>query len=124
MKFKQEFNVWSLDEVNKLVNQSFSKNYWHFIILQMNYPEIQMEATSGQISCPAFIPFRDLALEVMQDLRKRNHVIKACQVCTHYFDINKEDGIFGDTQKLDRFICLTCANKMSAKEYFERYLVM
>ncbi|MEO5330698.1 MAG: hypothetical protein H7839_01635 [Magnetococcus sp. YQC-5] len=124
MKSKQEFHTWSVEECNQLIKHSFNRNYWIFLIQQMQYPEIKFDEASNQISCPTFIPFRDLALEVVQDLNKRKKTIKPCLVCSRYFDINQEDGIFGDTTQLEKFICNACANKISAKEFYEHHLVM
>ncbi|MBF0383038.1 MAG: hypothetical protein HQL69_18610 [Magnetococcales bacterium] len=124
MSSKQQFNTYSLDEANLLVKKYFNANYWLFIIQNMNYPEIKYDPDSGQITSPGFIPFKDLALEVIQDLEGKKDEVKECLVCTQYFDINKEDGIFGDPENLDGFICGGCSMQISAKEFYEKYMVM
>ncbi len=123
MKSKQEFNTWSLEEANQLIKKQLPRNYWIFLIQQMFYPDIQFDENLNIISCPGFIPFRDLAIEVLQDLDKRKKDIKECLVCDRYFDVNKEDGIFGDAGNLEKFICNRCSNKISAKEFYDRYLL-
>jgi hypothetical protein len=124
MKNSQQFNTYSLDEANTLVQRDFSTNYWVFITQNMNYPEIKYDTDNGQITCPGFIPFKDLALEVISDLERKKDDIKKCQVCHMYFDVNKEDGIFGDPDNLERFICGYCSKKISAKEFYEKFMVM
>jgi hypothetical protein len=122
MKNSQQFNTYSLDEANLLVKRDFNANYWVFIIQNMNYPEIKYYPDSGQITCPGFIPFKDLALEVISDLELNKNNVKECQVCKMYFDINSGDGIFGDPDNLERFICNRCSHKLSANEFYEKYL--
>ena len=124
MKSKQDFNTWSLEEANQLVKKQLSRNYWIFLIQQMHYQEIKFDENLNIISCPTFIPFRELSIEVMQDLDKNKKDIKVCLICERYFDINTEDGIFGDTGNLEKFICNVCSNQISAKKFYEEYLSM
>ncbi len=124
MKSNQQFNKFSLNEANLLVKKNFKSNYWVFIIKNMNYPEIKYDHGSEQISCPDFIPFRDLALEVISDLERKQDDVRKCQVCGQYFDVNMEEGIFGDPDNLDRFICSACSRKISAREFYEKYMEM
>ncbi|MBF0454237.1 MAG: hypothetical protein HQL72_05385 [Magnetococcales bacterium] len=122
MKSNQPFNTYSLDEANTLIKQQFDAKYWLFIIQNMNYPEISFDTANNAISCPGFIPFRDLALEVVADLDRQKSDVKKCQVCQHFFDVNKEEGIFGDPEKLERFICKACSQNISARTFYENYL--
>jgi hypothetical protein len=122
MKSKQQFNIYSRSEANLLVKKDFNANYWVFIIQNMNYPEIKYDHDSKRISCPGFIPFKDLAVEVISDLERNKNNIKACKVCEMYFDINQEDGIFGDPDNLENFICGSCSEKITAKEFYEKFM--
>ncbi|MBF0195927.1 MAG: hypothetical protein HQL71_15315 [Magnetococcales bacterium] len=124
MKSEQQFNAFTRSEANLLTQRDFNASYWIFIIQNMNYPEITYDIDNEIISCPGFIPFRELAVEVINDLESRKSDIKDCKVCTLYFDINTEDGIFGDPTKMDIFICKTCAKKITAKDFYESFLVM
>ncbi|MBF0381405.1 MAG: hypothetical protein HQL69_10325 [Magnetococcales bacterium] len=124
MKSEQQFNVFTRTEANQLSQKDYSASYWIFIIQNMNYPEITYDVDADIIFCPGFIPFRELAVEIINDLDSRMDDIKDCQVCTMYFDVNKEDGIFGEPEKLNRFICSTCAQKISAKEFYESYMAI
>ena len=122
MKNSQQFNTYSLDDANTLVKRDFSANYWLFVIQNMNYPEVKYDTDQSQITCPGFIPFKDLALEVISDLERNKDNVKECQVCNMYFDINSGDGIFGDPDNLERYICSGCSEKISAKEFYEKYM--
>ncbi|MBF0621610.1 MAG: hypothetical protein HQL54_06750 [Magnetococcales bacterium] len=120
----QPFTVLSIAEANSLTDSDFDANYWFLIVENMNYQEISLNSDRTQISHPDFIPFRELALEVISDLKRRKNDIKACRVCAGYFDINKEDGIFGDAENLKNFICQTCSNTISARAFYEKHMVM
>ena len=42
--------------------------------------------------------------------------------CSGYFDLNRSEGIFGDPEELEQFICMPCAETMSAREYYETFV--
>ena len=42
--------------------------------------------------------------------------------CGEYQDVNETDGIFGDPAELEEFICLPCAESMTAREFYEKHL--
>ena len=121
---QQQFNTYSLEEANNLIKKDFSANFWVFIIQNMNYPEIKFDQKSEQITCPGFIPFRDLALEIIHDLDHKKDDVKECQVCRMYFDINNDEGIFGDPDNFKNFICDDCSSKITAKDFYEKYMEM
>jgi len=124
MQSKQQFNIFTLEEANTLVADDFNVNYWIFIVKSMNYQEIQFDSKKQQISCPDFIPFKDLAVEVINDLKKNRIDIKVCESCKSYFNINDEDGIFGNPDTFERFICKICSEKMSAKAFYEKHMMV
>ncbi len=121
---KNPVDLFTIQEANAIVQQAFEAGYWRFIIQNMDYPEIELDPEGERIRCPGFIPFKELALEVIDDLAKKKDDIKRCRACEHYFDINREDGIFGDPQNFERFICQGCAESMSAKVFFEKHLLI
>ena len=112
---------WSIAEANRLIKRDFDQEFWLFILKQTHYPEIYFDTQEEKIVCPGFIPFADLATEVINDLDMGT--VRRCQTCEKVFDINKEEGIFGNPANLDHFICQTCAEAMSAKTFFDKHLV-
>ena len=117
----KEMSYWSIAEANVLVGRNFDKEFWQFILQQINYDEIFLDTQKEEIACPGFIPFADLAIELIDDLD--SSAIHRCQICAKVFDINKEDGIFGDPENLDHFICQSCSETLSAKSFYNKYLV-
>ncbi len=107
---------------NLLNKKDFNSNYWVFIIQNMNYPEMKYDHDGEQIACPDFIPFRDLALEVIFDLERKQDDVRKCQVCGQYFDVHMEEGIVADPDNPDKFICSACSRKISARECYEKYM--
>ena len=59
-------------------------------------------------------------------LRHRNIVaiydVRQCARCVGYFDVNRTPGIFGRPDELEDYICMPCAEAMSAREYYERFI--
>lgn len=117
----REMSRWSIAEANVLVDRPFDKAFWLFVLQQVNYDELFFDDKNEEIVCPGFIPFADLAIEVINDLDPAT--VHRCKICTQVFDINKEDGIFGDPTNLKHFICQACSETMSAKTFFDKHLV-
>jgi hypothetical protein len=112
----------SIEEANHSLQVDFDQNYWKFLVKQINYREIHFE--QGAIVFPPFIPFEEVVKEILQEIKDGEIETACCQVCQSYFNINQEDGIFGDPQNLDRFICKDCSLKISAREFYENHLKM
>ena len=117
----RELSRWSIAEANQLIKRNFDKEFWIFILKMTDYPEIYFDTQEEKIVCPGFIPFANLATEVIDDLDMET--VRHCQICEKVFDINKEDGIFGNLANLEHFICQTCAEAMSAKTFFDKHRV-
>ncbi|MBF0369298.1 MAG: hypothetical protein HQL52_07585 [Magnetococcales bacterium] len=115
------YDRFSLEEANQLVAQDYDIHFWQFIIQQINDAEIRFDEAKEQIVCPGFIPFKELALEVIADLDPE--VISCCRVCAYYFDINQEEGIFCDPANLEGLICKSCSEKITARDYYEKFMV-
>ena len=58
-------------------------------------------------------------LEAMSDGRIE---VRPCGACGEVCDINENDGIFGDPRNLERFVCRDCADRLSAREFYEKHL--
>lgn len=117
----RDMSRWSIAEANALIAKEFDKELWRLIVGRMDYEEIIFDRENEEIVAPDFIPFADLAMEVIAEMDPAS--IHRCQVCSQIFDINKEDGIFGDPTNLDHFLCQSCSESMSAKTFFNKHLV-
>ncbi len=119
---KLQIKELSIEEANQSLKVDFDQNYWEFLIKQINYHEIRFE--KGKIVFPPYIPFGEVVKEILQEIKAGNVETASCRVCQKYFNINQEDGIFGDPQNLDRFICKACSVALSAREFYEKHLKM
>ena len=115
--------VWTVLEANQRLKTDYSSAYWAFLIRMLNYQEVKFDATEGKISFFDYIPLTELLNEVGKQIKDSTITPQICRVCSEYFDINKEDGIFGDPANLERFICKTCAKKLSALDFYMHHLV-
>ncbi len=116
---KLQIKELSIDEANQYLKVDFDQNYWEFLIKQINYKEIRFE--NSRITFPPFIPFVEVVKEILQEIEEGMETA-CCRVCQKYFNIDQEDGIFGDPQNLDRFICKACSLTLSARDFYEKYL--
>lgn len=117
----QDSKHYTLEEVNTLVGKSYDLPFWLFLIQRIDYNEILFDPEDQSIVCPSYIPFKDLAKEIINDLDFSS--IQRCQICSQVFDINQAEGIFGDPTNLKRFICTPCSETLSAKVFYDSYLV-
>lgn len=113
---------WSLDEANDYFKLNLDKRYWEFIVQQLNYKEISYNPKLNALFFPSYIPVKDIIGEILKEIDKGSISVIKCQICEYYFDINKEEGIFGDPQNMERFICSPCSQNLSAKDFYEIHL--
>ena len=75
----------------------------HFLIAQVNYNEVTFDQATEQIVFAEYIPLTGLLNEVIEKVTQGTIAATQCAACQRYADMNKEDGIFGDTANLERF---------------------
>ena len=113
---------WTLEEANEFLQQSLSAEYWAFLVVQLNYKEVTFE--DNQIIFAEYLPMKALITEILQRISKGEIAVVQCEMCRKFFDMNKQEGIFGDSVHLKRFICYQCAHQLSAWEFYQQYLLL
>ena len=74
------------------------------------------------IRYPSFVPFKQLAEEWIEGIEQGLYDVRQCVRCAGYFDVGKADGIFADPAEMEGFLCGSCADSITAREFFEKYL--
>ncbi len=112
----------SVTEANQALNVDFEARMWEFMVKMINYPELEFDTTTDLIYFMNYVPFEALAKEWIAEINEGTYDIRNCEVCAGYFDVNKTDGIYGNPTDLEEFICFPCAERMTAREYYERFI--
>ncbi len=113
---------WEISEANQRLQQDFDVAWWAFLIAALDYKEISFDAVKQEIVFPEYIPIKNLLADLLEQIRQETIAARQCGVCRQYFDINKNDGIFGDEENLERFICRHCAQSLSAWDFYQHHL--
>lgn len=113
---------WTIEEANRHLQQNFTAEYWAFLVIQLNYKEVKFE--NKQIVFAEYLPMKTLISEVLHRIAQGGMTVIQCEVCQQFFDINKQEGIFGDNAHLKRFICHECSHQLSAWEFYHQYLLL
>ena len=112
----------SVTAVNQALNVDLEANMWEFIIRMINYPELKFDPATDSICFMGYVPFKSLAKEWIAGINEGIYDVRSCECCAGYFDVNKTDGIYGNPDDLEEFICFPCAERMTAREYYERFI--
>jgi len=115
---------WNIDEANKQLERNLEEEYWKFLIKQINYHEISFDDKKKEIVFASYVPIKDVVAEVLNEIEEGFVEVSGCCLCKKYFNINNEDGIFGDPGNLKHFICNKCSKNISAKDFYENHLKM
>ena len=121
---KLQTTSWDIAEANQRLQQDLSAQYWAFLVSQINYDEVYFDQEHGQIVFAEYIPLTGLLEEVLAKIAQGAIAVTKCAVCQRYADMNTEEGIFGDSANLERFVCQACAQKLSAWDFYHQYLKM
>ena len=117
---KQE--SYSISDANKELEVDLTPNMWSFIVRMINYPELSFDADKNTIEIDGYVPFKELAKEWITSIQDGTCDARKCEECGSYFDLNSTDGIFGNPEELEEFICYPCAESMTARAYYERFV--
>ncbi|MGB1309989.1 MAG: hypothetical protein ACPG47_02205, partial [Leucothrix sp.] len=112
----------TVTEANQALNVELEPALWAFIVKMINYPELVFDAQSNIITFEGFIPFKELAKEWIIGINNNTYDVQKCQGCGAFFDINTADGIYGKPDDFEAFICIPCADTMTARAYYLRYI--
>ncbi len=112
----------SVTEANQALDVDFEASMWAFMVKTINYPDLEFEPATDSICYMSYVPFKALAKEWIAEINEGPYDIRKCEVCAGYFDVNKTDGIYGNPADLEEFICFPCAERMTAREYYERFI--
>ena len=109
-----------IGELNVALDTHFDTPFWSFIFSKIGYNEITFNAEEGTVTYPEFIPLEDMVRDVLDRVDQEQTIV--CAACRCVFDLNEEDGIFGDPEKLARFLCRRCSEEISARDFYYKYL--
>lgn len=114
--------IWTREELGTRLGASIDRARLVFLIRRLAYPEVRVQSEGEAVSFPGFVPLADLLAEVLADIDRGAVAVQRCRVCTQDFDIDTEEGVFGDYNELTRFICRGCAESLSAWAFCQQHL--
>ncbi|PWQ94751.1 hypothetical protein [Leucothrix arctica] len=112
----------TVTEANQALEVNYESGLWALIVKMMAYPELTFDAKKETIVFEGFVPFQELAKEWIIGINDGTYDVQQCQSCDAYFDINTAEGIYGKPEEFEEFICIPCADKMTAREYYQRFV--
>jgi hypothetical protein len=112
----------SVTEANQALDVDLDAGMWEFIVRMINYPELTFDSATDSVCFMGYVPFKALAKEWIVGIKEGIYDVRQCEHCAAYFDVNTTDGIYGNPDDLEEFICYPCAERMTAREYYERFI--
>ena len=112
----------TIGEANQMLGAELESAMWAFIVRMINYPELKFDASANAILIDGCVPFKELAKEWVEGIADGSYDVRQCEACAAYFDINAEEGIYGKPEEFDEYVCLPCAEKMTALQYYQRFI--
>ena len=112
----------TVTEVNQALEVNYESGLWALIVKMMAYPDLTFDAKKETIVFEGFVPFQELAKEWIIGINDGTYDVQQCQSCNAYFDINTAEGIYGKPEEFEEFICIPCSDKMTAHEYYQRFV--
>ncbi|MHC4473953.1 MAG: hypothetical protein ACYTDY_19225 [Planctomycetota bacterium] len=109
-------------EANEVLGVAMEPDFWEALVRLIDYPELAYDEKAETILFPSYVPFKQLATEWIEGIEAGIYDVRRCEACDRYLDVNRTEGIFGRPDDLEEFICMPCAEQMTAREYFERFV--
>ena len=114
--------VLTIAQANDELGVEMEPSFWETLVSMLSYPDVTYDAASQTIRYPSFVPFKQLASEWIEGIEQGIYDVRQCVRCAGYFDMGKADGIFTEPVETEGFLCGRCADSITAREYFEKYL--
>jgi hypothetical protein len=112
----------SVAEANDRLGVDMEPGFWEALVGLISYPELVWEPATESLCYPNYVPFEELAKEWLDGIESGMYDVRQCARCVGYFDVNQTPGIFGRPEELEEFICMGCAEAMTAREYYEKFI--
>ncbi|MCU0725676.1 MAG: hypothetical protein MUE73_07800 [Planctomycetes bacterium] len=109
-------------EANQLLRVEMEPGFWAALVRIVNYPELTYDAAGKTIAFPSYVPFEQLAREFLQGVEHGLHDLRRCLRCKGTFEVGRDDGIFAKPAEMEDFLCLRCAESITAREFYEKYM--
>lgn len=112
----------SLEAARQALGTHIDPAWLRFAVRHLAYPEVSADA-DGTVTYPGYVPVPALLAEVAAATASGALTLRTCGECGECFDIDKADGIFGDYDALERFVCRSCAESVTAWDFWQRHVV-
>ena len=99
-----------------------SETLWPFIARRIAGGEVRLDEERWTLTYPEYIPVDQMVADVLEAMSDGRIEARSCGSCGEFHDINKDDGIFGDQRNLELYVCGLCADRMSAREFYDKHL--
>jgi hypothetical protein len=109
-------------EANRLLRVDMEPGFWAALVRMVAYPELTFDAAGGNIAFPSYVPFEQLARDFLDGIERGLRDLRRCLRCKGYFEMGKDAGIFAKPSEMEDFLCLRCAESITAREFYEKYL--
>jgi hypothetical protein len=96
--------------------------FWGALVRMIAYPELRFDPATNVVTYPSYVPFEQMAREWIEGIEQGLHDVRACEACRGYFEVGREPGIFAHPSEMRGFICMACAEGMTAREFYEKHM--
>lgn len=109
-------------QANEELGVDMEPAFWEALVGMLSYPDVSYDPKTQTIRYPEFVPFGQLAKEWIEGIEQGIYDVRRCVRCAGYFDLSRADGIFTDPEERTGFLCGSCADSITAREFHDRYL--
>lgn len=113
-------SLWTVADARAAIGPEIDASWLRFAVRKLEYPELSVDGEA--IRHPGYVPVPALALELANSVRRGELDLRRCRVCHEIFDVNVDEGIFGDMGALERFVCRGCAETTTAWTFWQEHV--
>ncbi len=95
---------------------------WPLVLDRISGGVVVWDRARGTLSFPEYVPVDRMIADVLDQIADGRITPLICESCGDFVDMNADDGIFGDTENLEGYLCGTCADTLTARQFYDTHL--
>jgi hypothetical protein len=111
-----------VSELGPRLGYEVEPKVWPLVLSRIAGGPVVWDRARGTLTYPEYVPIDRMIADVLDQIADGRITPLLCEACGEIVDMGADDGIFGDVENLEGYVCGTCADTLTARRFYEVHL--